>query len=240
MILPFAAAGGAIGAVVGTLGWGTYSPTSPLFGRVIGRGSKRGRALYLTFDDGPRPGVTDRILETLERERVAATFFLVGAAVRHHPALARQVAGAGHEIGNHTRSHRKLHRLGRAAIRAEIVGGHRDIVEITGEIPRAFRAPHGYRNAFVAPVARRLGYRTFGWTFGVWDSDRPPAGEIRRRVRAKLRPGAIILLHDGDGYDPEGSDPRGDRTPTAEALPGIIADARAAGYDFHPLAELSG
>lgn len=237
MILPFAA-GASVGAAVGTLAWGAYSPTSRLFGDVVGRGSKRGRSLYLTFDDGPRPGVTDRILETLGREGVPATFFLVGAAVRRHPEIARRVAAAGHEVGNHTRSHRKLHRLGREAVRAEIVGGHQDIVEITGEIPRAFRAPHGYRNPFVSRVTRRLRYRTFGWTFGVWDSDRPPAEEIRRRVRAKLKPGAIILLHDGDGYDPEGSDPRGDRVPTAEALAGIIADARLAGYDFHPLAEL--
>lgn len=234
MILPFAAAG----AAVGTLAWGAYSPASPLFGRVVGRGSKRGRSLYLTFDDGPRPGVTDRILDTLDRERVPAAFFLVGAAVRYHPALARRVASAGHEIGNHTRSHRKLHRLGPRSIRAEIVGGHQDIMEITGEIPRAFRAPHGYRNPFVARVTRRLRYRTIAWTFGVWDSDRPPAEEIRRRVRAKLKPGAIILLHDGDGSDPEGSNPRGDRSPTAEALPGIIADARAAGYAFRSLAEL--
>ena len=238
MILPFAAAGASVGAAVGTLAWGAYSPTSTLFGAVIGRGPTTGRSLYLTFDDGPRPGVTDRILETLAREGVPATFFLVGAAVRRHPAIAHRVALAGHEIGNHTRSHRKLHRLGREAIRAEIVGGHQDIVEVTGEVPRAFRAPHGYRNPFVGRITRRLRYCTFGWTFGVWDSDRPPAEEIRRRVRGKLRPGAIILLHDGDGYDPEGAYPRGDRTPTAEALPGIIADARAAGYAFHPLAEL--
>jgi peptidoglycan-N-acetylglucosamine deacetylase len=236
MILPLAA----VGAASGTLAWGTYAPASPLFGRVTARGSRQGRSLYLTFDDGPRPGVTERILETLARESVPAAFFLVGATVRRHPGAARDVAAAGHEIGNHTRSHRKLHRLGPARIRDEIVGGHRDIVEVTGEIPRAFRAPHGYRNPFVARVARRLRYRTFGWTFGVWDSDRPPAEEIRRRVRAKLRPGAIILLHDGDGYDPEGVNPHGDRTPTAEALPGIIADARAAGYAFHPLAELLG
>jgi peptidoglycan/xylan/chitin deacetylase (PgdA/CDA1 family) len=236
MILPFAA----VGAATGTLAWGAYAPSSPLFGSVIARGSKRGRTLYLSFDDGPRPGVTERVLETLDALRVPAAFFCVGAAVRRHPALARAVAAARHEIGNHTRSHRKLHRLGPGNVRAELVGGHQDIVEVTGEIPRTFRAPHGYRNPFVARVARRLRYRTFGWTFGVWDSDRPPAEEIRRRVRAKLKPGAIILLHDGDGYDPEGSNPRGDRTPTAEALPGIIADARAAGYDFHPLAELLG
>src|SRR5690348_9485308 len=66
-------------AALGSLVWGAYDPTSPLFGRVIGRGPKRERVLYLTFDDGPQPPVTARILETLDRERVPAAFFLVGA-----------------------------------------------------------------------------------------------------------------------------------------------------------------
>jgi len=235
MIVPIVAAGA---AAAGTLAWGAYDPTSPLFGRVLGRGSKRERVLYLTFDDGPRPSVTASILETLARERVPAAFFLVGAAVRLHPEMARRVAAAGHEIGNHTRSHRKLHRLGPSAVRAELTGGHKDIVEITGEIPRAFRAPHGYRNPFVTRVANKLRYHTIGWTYGVWDSDRPPAEEIRRRVRVKLKPGAIILLHDGDGYDPAGTTERGDRSNTAAALPGIIADGRAAGYEFRSLGDL--
>ena len=74
----------------------------------------------------------------------------------------------------------------------------------------------------------------FGWTFGVWDSDpRVSAEEIRARVRRNLKPGAIVLLHDGDGYDPNG-----DRRRTANALPGIIEDARARGYVFRPLGEL--
>lgn len=234
MIFPFVAAGAAAGA----LGWGAYDPTSPLFGSVVGRGPKRERVLYLTFDDGPRPSSTGPILETLARERVPAAFFLVGAAVRLHPQMARRVAAAGHEIGNHTRTHRKLHRLWLGAVRAELTGGHKDIVEITGEIPRAFRAPHGYRNPFVTHVAKKLRYRTIGWTYGVWDSDRPPPEEIRRRVRVKLKPGAIILLHDGDGYDPVGTSERGDRSNTAAALPGIIADARAAGYEFRSLGDL--
>jgi peptidoglycan/xylan/chitin deacetylase (PgdA/CDA1 family) len=82
-------------------------------------------------------------------------------------------------------------------------------------------------------LARRFGYTVFGWTFGVFDTARPGAEEIRRRVRVRLRPGAIVLLHDGDGYDPAG-----DRMQTAEALPGIIRDAREAGYEFGALSEL--
>lgn len=234
MIAPLLAAG----AAAGTLGWGTYNPRSRLFGGVLSRGSKHGRAVYLTFDDGPRPDATESILDTLARFGVPAAFFQVGAAARRHPDIAQHVAQAGHEIGNHTRTHRKLHRLGPGGVRAEMVGGHQDLMEITGEIPRAFRAPHGYRNPFVTRLAGRMRYRVVAWTFGVWDSDRPPSEEIRRRVRAGLRPGAIILLHDGDGYDPEGRDPRGDRSQTAAALPGIIGDARDAGYEFCALAEL--
>ncbi|HEV8356175.1 MAG TPA: polysaccharide deacetylase family protein [Gemmatimonadales bacterium] len=222
-------------SATGTLAWGTYYPNAPLFGPVIGRGSRVGRELYLTFDDGPNPGATALILETLQKERVPAAFFMVGAHVRRHPELARQIAAAGHEIGNHTDHHRKLHLRGPGAIRAELDGAHRAISETTGCPPRSFRAPHGFRNPFLRREIQRLGYRMFGWTFGVWDSDPIGGEEIRRRVRARLRPGSIILLHDGDGYDPAG-----DRRPTAAALPGIIADARDAGYVFRPLGGLSG
>jgi len=230
--LPLTALGAALGG--GAWAYGTYEPNSPLFGRVIGRGSRAGRVVYLTFDDGPNPGATEPILQTLAAEGIPAAFFLVGEHVRRFPQVARRVAQAGHEIGNHTLRHRKLHFAGPARIRDELERTHALIVATTGRAPRAFRAPHGYRNPFVAHATRRLGYTVFGWTFGVWDSDpRVAAQEIRRRVRTRLRPGAIVLLHDGDGYDPQG-----DRSRTAAALPGIIADARAAGYTFGSLAEL--
>jgi len=224
---------GAGGAALGALATGVYYPNSRLFGRAIGWGSRGGGGLYLTFDDGPNPVATEAILDTLAAEQVPAAFFMVGEHVRRFPATARRVAQAGHEIGNHTQHHVKLHTLGPARIRSELERAHGTIAETTGRSPRAFRAPHGYRNPFVASAVRRLGYTVFGWSFGVWDSDRPPSEEIRRRVRAKLAPGAIVLLHDGDGYDPAG-----DRRPTAEALPGIIRDARDAGWEFRSLAEL--
>ncbi len=230
MIAALAAVGA---AAAGTLAVGVYDPESRLFGPVIGRGAGSSRTLYLTFDDGPNPTATAHIVQTLERERVPATFFMVGAHVRRYPDLTRRVAQAGHEIGNHTEHHVKLHVRGPARIRAELEAAHRAIAETTGTAPRLFRAPHGYRNPFVGPIARQLGYRVVAWTFGVWDSARPGAEEIRRRVRAKSHPGAIVLLHDGDGYDPAG-----DRRQTADALPGIIRDAYDAGYAFRPLAEL--
>src|SRR5438128_1579679 len=220
--------------LVGALAYGVYEPNAPLFGRAIGRGPRDGRRCYLTFDDGPNPSATEAILDTLSARDVPAAFFLVGEHVRRHPALARRIAEAGHGLGNPTQHPVKLHLRGPHRIRAELATAHQTIADATGRAPRVFRAPHGYRNPFVASVVRDLGYRLFGWTFGVWDSDRPGAEEIRRRVRRKLSPGAIILLHDGDGYDPAG-----DRTQTAAALSGIIEDARAAGYEFRPLAELT-
>lgn len=223
-------------AVLGTLGlaaFGAYYPNAWLFGPVTGQGPTDRRDLFLTFDDGPNPFATDAILDVLTREAVPATFFMVGDHVRRYPDVARRVRAAGHEIGNHTDSHVKLHLCGPARIRHEISEAHRAITDGAGTAPRTFRAPHGYRNPFVGLTTREFGYRTFGWTCGVWDSARPGAEVIRQRTRRRLKPGAIILLHDGDGYDP-----RGDRMQTAEALPGIIRDARDLGYTFRSLAEL--
>jgi len=217
----------------GLAAYGAYAPNSGLYGRSVSRGGRESRRVYLTFDDGPSRSATAAILETLDREAVPAAFFMVGDFVRREPALARAVAQAGHEVGNHTQNHVKLHRRGPGKIRRELEEAHGVISEVVGRPPRTFRAPHGYRNPFVGRTVRRLNYTLFGWTFGVWDSARPGAEEIRRRVRADLVPGAVILLHDGDGYDFNG-----DRSQTAQALPGIIRDGRDAGFDFAPLEEL--
>ena len=217
----------------GVATWGAYAPNSGLYGRSVSRGSADARRVYLTFDDGPSRSATAAILEILAREGVPAAFFMVGDFVQREPALARAAFEAGHEVGNHTQHHIKLHRRGPSRIRRELEEAHGVISGAVGRAPRTFRAPHGYRNPFVGRTVRRLKYTLFGWTFGVWDSARPGAEEIRRRVRARLAPGAVILLHDGDGYDFNG-----DRTQTAQALPGIIRDARDAGFTFGPLKEL--
>jgi peptidoglycan-N-acetylglucosamine deacetylase len=226
--------GGGLLAVAGAgaLAYGAYEPNCRLYGPVVGRGP-RDRRVYLTFDDGPNGAITERILDLLDAARVPATFFMVGRhALRERP-LAASVRARGHGIGNHTFSHMKLHRRGPRTIGDEISRAHDAIVDATGHAPRVFRAPHGYRNPFVGAAAARHGYRTFGWTYGVWDTDRPGADVIRRRMLRKLCPGAILLLHDGDGNRPDG-----DRAQTADALPGIIQDVRSAGYEFAPLESL--
>jgi len=228
-VIPFGA--GVLAA--GSVAYATFYQNSRIYGRIIARGSRGKMSLYLTFDDGPHPSATGRILEILDATETPAAFFMVGANVEKFSELARRVAACGQTVGNHTFHHQKLHLKGPRFIANELQQTHETIVRATDCQPGFFRAPHGYRNPFVSAVARRMGYASFGWTFGVWDTDQPGASEIRRRVRARLKPGAIILLHDGDG-----NDPRQDRSQTAEALPGIIDDAREAGYEFRPLAEL--
>ena len=202
------------------------------FGASVERGPRDNR-IYLTFDDGPNGRATPAILSTLAAYHVPAAFFMVGDHVRRFPGVARDVVAEGHLVGNHTYNHVKLTFVGRDKIRAQIQKTHAEIEATTGLSPRAFRAPHGHRSPFLMSTIVDMSYTVFGWTFGVFDTARPGVEEIRRRVRKRLRKGAIVLLHDGDGYDPEG-----DRLQTAQALPGIIADARNAGYEFASLTEL--
>jgi peptidoglycan/xylan/chitin deacetylase (PgdA/CDA1 family) len=223
---------GTAAAATATLAHGALAPNSPVFGPVVGRGPREAE-LYLTFDDGPNPRTTERIVGILEQEHVPATFFMVGRHVERFPGLASLVAAAGFGIGNHTHTHRRLTLAGPMRTAWEIGTAHVAIQSATGLAPTCFRAPHGYRNPYVRHTAGAYGYRVFGWTFGVWDTARPGVEVIRRRVREGVRRGAVLLLHDGDGYDPTG-----DRRQTADALLGILDDCRAMGYEFRSLDRL--
>jgi len=217
-------------AAAGVVCHGAFHRNSPLFGRVLGRLPGGGRRIALTFDDGPNPAATPRILDTLRSENVVATFFLLGKHVERWPELAKRVADEGHAIGNHGYFHRKLEMRSRAYVRDDLERGTAAILAATGTRPKFLRAPHGFRNPWVTPIARSLEQATVGWTLGVWDSDRPGERAIAQRAIDGSRPGTILLLHDGDGYDPEG-----DRLQTAAALPLIIDGLRDRGYEFASL-----
>jgi peptidoglycan/xylan/chitin deacetylase (PgdA/CDA1 family) len=229
-VIAAALAGGAL--VAGAAAYGVFDRNSPLFGRALARLPTRGRQVALTFDDGPNPEATARVLSALRDAEVHATFFLLGRHVDRWPDLARCVHADGHQLGNHGYHHRKLHLRGPRYVRLDLTLGSQAIARATGVRPRLFRAPHGFRSPWVTPIARSLGQRTVGWSLGVWDSDRPGAEVIARRVLERARPASILLLHDGDGYDP-----LGDRTQTAAALPLIIDGLRARGFAFVTIPE---
>lgn len=225
MVTTLALAGGGIVAALGV--HGAFHRNSPVFGRALGRLPTREKQVALTFDDGPNPDATPRVLDALGAERCPAAFFLLGKHVERWPELARRAAAEGHVIGNHGYHHRKLHFRGPAYVRVDLELGTDIIEQAAGIRPSVFRAPHGFRSPWVTPIARALGQRTVGWTLGVWDSDRPGVDAIVERSVADCRPGTILLLHDADGYDPSG-----DRLQTAAAVPRIIRELRSRGYEF--------
>lgn len=160
-----------------------------------------GDSVALTFDDGPDPIWTPRILAVLRRSAVTATFCLVGVRARAHPHLVRAIADDGHTFCNHSWNHNlQLGRLSPASIRADL---KRTNAAIRAAVPNArivyFRQPGGRWTASVVEVARQLGLASLHWTVDPQDWRGPPASTIVVSVTRRCRPGAIILLHDGGG-----------------------------------------
>jgi peptidoglycan/xylan/chitin deacetylase (PgdA/CDA1 family) len=197
----------------------------------IRRGRRSGRLAALTFDDGPDPVHTSRVLDILKGEGVMATFFLVGRRVAEAPEIARRMVTLGHDLGNHTWSHRSLWLCGPRRTEREIVRGHEAILEAAGTAPRFFRAPWGMANLAMFPVLRRLRTPCVSWTVQA-EGRRPAAPEVQsHRVSARVKPGAILDLHDADGVPGAG-----DRL--VRTLPTLIGTLRGAGYTLAPLREL--
>jgi peptidoglycan-N-acetylglucosamine deacetylase len=217
-------------AAAGLAAHGTWHRNSAVFGPVLTRVPSDELVVSLTFDDGPNPRATPRILEVLRSEGVRATFFVLGRHAERWPELVRRAALDGHQLGNHGYFHRKLHRRSPSYVRDDLTRGTEQILRASGVRPRHFRAPHGFRSPWVTPIAASLGQRTVGWSLGVWDSERPGANVIADRAITGMHAGSILLLHDGDGYDPDG-----DRLQTAEALPAILEGLRRRGFRFTTL-----
>jgi peptidoglycan/xylan/chitin deacetylase (PgdA/CDA1 family) len=177
-----------------------------------------GRGYALTFDDGPHAQGTPAVLEILSRERVAATFFLVGEQVLRNPGLAREIVDAGHGIGLHCHRHRNLLRLTPWQVREDIARAQEIIEAGTGRSPQLYRPPYGVLNASALRLARERGWRTLLWSH--WGRDweaRATPESITMRVTAGAGEGAVLLLHDADDYSAPGSWRR-----TVAALPRVL------------------
>jgi peptidoglycan-N-acetylglucosamine deacetylase len=204
------------------------SPRSGAFEPVVTHGN--GHAVALTYDDGPTRGVTDRVLDVLERERVPATFFVVGRAARREPALLRRMRADGDEIENHSDSHAHLNVLLTArALDAQIERANDAIAAAAGTRAHWLRPPFGARDAAVLDAARRHGLRVVLWS-AMLDETSPAAapGPLARALLRDVRDGAIVVLHDGD----QGRGDAGGRAYEAALTPRVIAALRAQGYRF--------
>jgi peptidoglycan/xylan/chitin deacetylase (PgdA/CDA1 family) len=153
--------------------------------------------VYLTFDDGPDPAWTPRVLDVLEAAGARATFFVVGRAAAGSGGLLRRMTSLGHEIGNHTYSHRHSWTMPASAARREVRDGPAAIADATGKAPRLFRPPHGRVRRAMTDEARTGGQRLMLWSLSAIDWG--PFGRessISTRLGA-VAAGDIVLMHDG-------------------------------------------
>jgi peptidoglycan/xylan/chitin deacetylase (PgdA/CDA1 family) len=212
---------GAAYAAAYTVGAHFWALSTP---HVIRRGPRRTRAVALTFDDGPHPVFTPRMLDVLARAGVHATFFLIGRAAERFPHLVRSIVDGGHEVGNHTYRHRPLWLLPPRRTREEIEHGASTLASLTGRLPRYFRPPWGQLNLEAYRHTVRRGVRPVLWSLRPegWLPLAHPNG-IVQAVARRLHPGAILNLHDGGGI-------RDTPARTAQALPALLALLRAHGY----------
>lgn len=181
------------------------------------------RCVALTFDDGPSEH-TRRLLEFLARERVPATFFVLGHEVERLPDVARAAAARG-EVGNHTWDHRKLTRLTEPQIAQEIHRTDAAVAAALGTRPRLLRPPYGAINDQATDVVRRAGLPIVLWSVDPEDWRHRNADAVHQRVMETVRPGSVVLLH--DIY-----------SSTVDAVPRIVADLKALGYTFVTVSQM--
>jgi peptidoglycan/xylan/chitin deacetylase (PgdA/CDA1 family) len=199
---PWAVAGFLIVGLV--LAGGTVIPHCRLFGSAIRRLPGAGRSVILTIDDGPCAD-TGELLDLLAARRARAVFFLIGERALQRPQDVRRIIAEGHLIGNHTHTHPAgtYWSYPPWRQRREVGQCQRALTSIGGVAPRLFRAPVGMRNPFCNLVAAGFSLQVIGWQARGWDGVNTPLERIIVSIRRGLRPGAIILLHQGMPHSPE-------------------------------------
>jgi len=237
-------------AAMGAITYGAVHPRSQFFGRTVCR-TNSPRKLAITFDDGPNPSITPKLLDLLDRYGAKATFFLIGRYVRECPELVQETIARGHLIGNHTETHPNLFRLTRREIRIELRLCHDAISHALGSPPKWFRPPFGMRNPWVIPAARELGYRTVMWTLipGDWRGKpaewliariQPIADHAQRSMGNGSNPAAggtgdVLCLHDGAHRELNA-----DRSRTLAALEHWLPRWRDLGLEFVTIGDAVG
>ncbi len=188
-------------------------------GTTLVSGRSTEKCIALTFDDGPKPGVTEPLLDLLKSSNVAATFFVIGRHIQEFPELSKSIATNGFEIDNHSYTHRSLVSLSKQEAVREMLQTQAAVYAITGKLPKYVRPPGGNWNNAVAADARKWGLTPCMWSVDVFDSEIIGAQKIIETVLKQVKPGSIVLMHNG-------------KVSTLQALPTIIRELRAKGYTF--------
>lgn len=185
------------------------------------------KVIALTFDDGPWPNTTAKVLDILKKNRIKSTFFVVGQNVKNYPDLTKQIVADGHIIANHT-WHHWYHQMNAQAAAYEVANTTDIIYQTTGVRTSLFRPPGGIMNNGVAAYAKNNKYAVIMWSADSMDYSRPAVPRLMNNIFREAKPGGIVLMHDGGG----------DRSNTVKALPEIINRFRKQGYEFVTVPEL--
>jgi peptidoglycan/xylan/chitin deacetylase (PgdA/CDA1 family) len=188
------------------------------------------RVLAISFDDGPDPVFTPKVLEILREHRIKATFFLVGERVRRFPELLQRICDEGHEIGNHSDSWHRTIQLSADEFERDLLRAEQSLGLGSGSLgsrPKLFRPAGGFIRSSQLRLLRKHGYCAVLGSAYAFDPYRPPSKYIEWAIARAFEPGSIIVLHDSGG----------NRRKTVGALPAIMDRAHAAGYRFVKLSE---
>jgi len=192
----------------------------------ISSGSRSQKLIALTFDDGPNPAHTPRLLDMLRRRNVKATFYVIGERAANHPDIIRRIVTEGHEVGNHTWTHPNLKKLSDDAVRRELNKTRDAIVSACGVQPRTMRPPYGA----MFQKQREWVYREYGYPTVLWDVDpldwkKPGSSVVAQRLISGARNGSILLVHDLHGS-------------SVDAIPQTIDTLLRQGYQFVTVSQL--
>lgn len=180
----------------------------------------------LTFDDGPHPTHTPRLLDLLKQHQAKATFYVIGTNVKRYPEIARRIVAEGHEIANHTTTHPSLARLSNDAVRRELQVCHDTIVSATGVSPRTMRPPYGaITSAQKTWIRKEFGYPSILWSVDPLDWKKPGASVVASRLVSGAAAGGILLAHDI-------------HQGTIDAMPSTLQQLAGRGFRFATVTEL--
>jgi peptidoglycan/xylan/chitin deacetylase (PgdA/CDA1 family) len=228
-------------SLIGLPLYGYIFPTAQVFGKVYYQAKTPEKMVALTFDDGPNEPYTSQILDLLEQYDVKATFFVVGKNVELYPDTAKRIADEGHVLGNHTYKHNANHALiddGGAEIKRAQVA----IRTVSGVEPHLYRPPHGKKSPWEAEYLKEQNLVEVTWSVQANEAhrelvfDKPVPEEVANDILKQVKPGKIILMH--DGYGTNHNDVKSDKSLTVKALPLIIEELQSQGYSFVTVSEL--
>jgi peptidoglycan-N-acetylglucosamine deacetylase len=182
--------------------------------------------IALTFDDGPHPTNTPRLLDILKARNVKATFYVVATNAKRYPEIMRRIVAEGHEIGNHTVTHPNLSKMSADGVRNELRACHDAIVSTTGVAPRTMRPPYGAITAAQKTwIKKEFGYPTILWSVDPEDWKKPGSGTVTSRLVSGATPGGILLVHDIHAG-------------TIDAMPATVDQLLAKGFKFVTVTQL--